>query len=109
MALPSLVSAVSKRAVEVRRFSRDGKVLHPAIRPAPRQRAKMYSATTVRTFVAPRIGQLLSFILVLRTRKSLVLIAWQARVAMQSDGPQYTPVSGRYRWKDLIGEFGDAA
>ena len=33
----------------MRRFSRDGKVLHPPIRPAPRQRAKMYRAT-VRTF-----------------------------------------------------------
>src|ERR1700682_2106531 len=53
IALPSLVSPVSKRAVEVRRFSRDGKVLHPPIRAAPRQRAKMYGATTVRTFIAP--------------------------------------------------------
>ena len=35
----------------------------------------MYSATTVRTFVAPRIGQLLSFILVVWTRRSLVPIA----------------------------------
>src|ERR1700737_1072391 len=51
IALPSLVSPVSRRAVEVRRFSRDGKVLHPPIRPGPRQRAKMYSAT-VRTFIA---------------------------------------------------------
>jgi hypothetical protein len=35
----------------------------------------MYGATTVRTFIAPRIGQLLFFMLVLRTRKSLVLLA----------------------------------
>ena len=35
----------------------------------------MYGATTVRTFIAPRMDQLLSFMLVLLTRKSLMLIA----------------------------------
>jgi hypothetical protein len=46
-------SSQSSKGTEVRRFSRDGKVLHPPISTTPRQRAKMYSATTVRMFIAP--------------------------------------------------------
>jgi hypothetical protein len=47
----------------------------------------MYSATIVRTFIALSIGQLFSIILVVWTRKSLVLMhPWQAPMATQARG-----------------------